>query len=159
MATIKESRNVRAFLDMLAFSEGTKGKGDDGYNKVVDGLNSPEYFSDYANHPNILVTVNSKGLKSTAAGRYQFLSRYWEHYKNELSLPDFGPLSQDKWALQLIRERCAFGDIVRGDIEKAISKCRSVWASLPGAGYGQPEHSVDMLIAKYILFGGKLNAN
>ncbi len=159
MAKIDEHPNVVAFLDTIAWSEGTAGKGDDGYNKLVDGLDSPVFFSSYTNHPNILVTVNRKGLKSTAAGRYQFLFRHWGHYKAMLCLPDFGPVSQDKWAIQLIKERTAFGDVIRGDIKTAIRKCSNIWASLPGAGYGQPEHSMDNLIAKYISYGGVVNAN
>lgn len=65
--------NITAFLDMLAVSEGTAGHGDDGYNVLVGG----DLFHGYDRHPNVLVTLNSKGLKSTAAGRYQFLRRTW----------------------------------------------------------------------------------
>ena len=37
MARLKRiSRNLNAFLDMIAFSEGTIGLGDDGYNKLVN---------------------------------------------------------------------------------------------------------------------------
>ena len=38
--------------------------------------------------------------------------------------------------------------IDRGDIRQAIDRCSNIWASLPGAGYGQFEHGVDSLIAK-----------
>ena len=38
--------------------------------------------------------------------------------------------------------------IDRGDIRQAIDRCSNIWASLPGAGYGQFEHKVDSLIAK-----------
>ena len=31
--------------------------------------------------------------------------------------------------------------IDRGDIRQAIDRCSNIWASLPGAGYGQFEHS------------------
>ena len=30
--------------------------------------------------------------------------------------------------------------IDRGDIRQAIDRCSNIWASLPGAGYGQSEH-------------------
>ena len=30
--------------------------------------------------------------------------------------------------------------IDRGDIRQAIDRCSNIWASLPGAGYGQFEH-------------------
>ena len=38
--------------------------------------------------------------------------------------------------------------IDRGDIRQAIDRCSNIWASLPGAGYGQFEHKADNLIAK-----------
>ena len=39
--------------------------------------------------------------------------------------------------------------IDRGDIRQAIDRCSNIWASLPGAGYGQFEHKADSLIAKF----------
>ena len=38
--------------------------------------------------------------------------------------------------------------IDRGDIRQAIDRCSNIWASLPGAGYGQFEHKADSLIMK-----------
>lgn len=163
MARISErmagSANALAFLDMLAWSEGTsisRHTKDDGYDVVVGGIDSPNTFSGYKAHPSILVTVNTKGLKSTAAGRYQQLQRYWPHYRDLLKLPDFGPVSQDKLALHLIKERGALADIHAGRIKEAIAKCRNIWASLPEAGYGQREHKIGDLIARYIAAGGRL---
>ena len=43
-----------------------------GYDVIVGG----ELFTDYSDHPRKLVTLNPK-LKSTGAGRYQLLSRWW----------------------------------------------------------------------------------
>ena len=37
--------------------------------------------------------------------------------------------------------------IDRGDIRQAISHCSNIWASLPGAGYGQFRAWADSLIA------------
>ena len=149
---LKCSRNMSAFLDVLAYAEGTKGRGNhDGYNKLV---NPAGYFNDYSRHPNQRVQVNAK-LVSTAAGRYQFLSRHWQHYKTQLKLADFGPESQDRWAIQLIRERGALNDVEAGRIEIAMSKCRNIWASLPGANYpGQPMRKLAELQAKFVEFGG-----
>jgi muramidase (phage lysozyme) len=152
MARIECSRNLAAFLDMLAFSEGTLGRGDDGYNKLV---NPGKTFASYAEHPNVSIPI-SPTLRSTAAGRYQFLSKHWQHYKVLLQLPDFGPVSQDKWAIQLIREQRALADIEAGRIGEAIDKCCNIWASLPGAGYNQPEHSKQTLLAKFVALGGVL---
>ena len=58
-------------------------------------------FTDYSDHPRKLVTLNPK-LKSTGAGRYQLLSRWWDAYRKQLGL------KTSKWdavALQQIKER------------------------------------------------------
>ena len=57
--------------------------------------------------------------------------------------------SRDAVALQQIKERGALPMIDRGDIRQAIDRCSNIWASLPGAGYGQFEHKADNLIAKF----------
>ena len=49
-------------------------------------------------------------------------------------------------ALQQIKERGALPMIDRGDIRQAIDRCSNIWASLPGAGYGQFEHKADSLM-------------
>lgn len=149
--------NVCAFLDLIAWSEGTDNgrqpTNDDGYDVVVGG----GLFDSYADHPRRLVDLPALGIKSTAAGRYQILSRYWDHYRKQLGLAGgFTPDNQDRVALQLIRECKALDDIKAGRIEQAISKCRSRWASLPGAGYGQHEHKVGNLLAAYSKAGGVL---
>ena len=56
-------------------------------------------------------------------------------------------------ALQQIKERGALPMIDRGDIRQAIDRCSNIWASLPGAGYGQFEHKAE-LIAKFVRSGG-----
>ena len=150
MARVNEHPNVVAFLDMLAWSEGTIGKGDDGYNDIVDPAG---FFTDYSKHPNLLVQVNAK-IKSTAAGRYQLLSRYYEPYRKQLGLSDFSPVSQDKIAIQQIKERKAYQLIIAGKITDAISRCSNIWASLPGNTYGQRQHKLADLIRIYQRFGG-----
>ena len=51
--------------------------------------------------------------------------------------------------MQQIKERGALPMIDRGDIRQAIDRCSNIWASLPGAGYGQFEQAADSLIAKF----------
>lgn len=152
MARIDAPAQMKCFLDLIAWSEGTAGLGDDGYNKIV---NPGKFFTDYSDHPNQLVQVRP-GLKSTAAGRYQQIHKYWPAYKKQLKLADFGPVSQDKLAIQLIRECKAEQDILDGNIATAIKKCSSRWASLPGAGYGQPEHSLEALVEQFGKLGGSI---
>ena len=56
--------------------------------------------------------------------------------------------------MQQIKECGALPMIDRGDIRQAIDRCSNIWASLPGAGYGQFEHKADSLIAKFKEAGG-----
>ena len=143
----------KAFLDMLAWSEGTDNGRQKTRNHGYDVIVGGELFTDYSDHPRKLVTLNPK-LKSTGAGRYQLL------------FPLQGCLPQAAWperllseksdavALQQIKERGALPMIDRGDIRQAIDRCSNIWASLPGAGYGQFEHKADSLIAKFKEAGG-----
>ena len=74
----------KAFLDMLAWSEGTDNgrqkTRNHGYDVIVG---AGELFTDYSDHPRKLVTLNPK-LKSTGAGRYQLLSCWWDAYRKKL---------------------------------------------------------------------------
>ena len=71
MVEINEQR--KAFLDMLAWSEGTDNGRQKTRNHGYDVIVGGELFTDYSDHPRKLVTLNPK-LKSTGAGRYQLLS-------------------------------------------------------------------------------------
>lgn len=146
------SPNLQAFLDTIATSEGTIGHGDDGYNVLVGG----GLFNGYEDHPRINVYLPHLGIHSTAAGRYQILEHYYDVYKVQLALPDFGKDSQDAIAIQMIKECHALDDIEVGHIESAITKCASRWASFPGADYNQPEQKMSTLIAAYDKCGGKI---
>ena len=151
MQTINPQR--KAFLDMLAWSEiGDRllKSSDNGYNVIVGGA----LFNSYADHPRKLVYLPRLKIKSTAAGRYQLLSRYWDAYRKQLGLKDFSPASQDAVALQQIKERRALDLIDNGNIRQAIDRCSNIWASLPGAGYGQHEHKVEDLLKKFREAGG-----
>ena len=143
--------NEKAFLDMLAYSEGTSGP--NGYRTFFGG----SLFESYADHPRRFFEFTDKAgrrLKTSAAGRYQFLSRTWDELKTKLDLPDFGPESQDAAALELIRQRGATNDVRAGRVSTAVKKCAPTWASLPGAGYSQPERKLDSLLTAYTNAGG-----
>lgn len=144
--------NRTAFLALIAFSEGTQRikDSDNGYKAVVGGTT----FDSYADHPRRKVYLPAIKTWSTAAGRYQLLARYFDAYKESLALPDFSPESQDAIALQQIKEQHALTDIDLGHIQQAIKKCSNIWASFPGAGYGQREEDISRLRLAYIAAGG-----
>jgi muramidase (phage lysozyme) len=145
------SKNLQAFLDMIAWSELGSGiieESDRGYNVLAGSVSGMVLtFSSYKRHPAALLDMDGKpgGLQSTAAGRYQILGRMWRAYLVPLELKGFWPDDQDRIAIQMIKECKAVSDIEAGNVESAITKCRSRWASFAGAGYGQREHSIEKL--------------
>lgn len=149
MARITASANVCAFLDMIAQSEIGQtmlAASDDGYNLIVGSR--PWHlieFDDYADHPRQLIVLRS-GLKSTAAGRYQFIVSTWDGLRKDLGLPDFSPLSQDVAAVELLRQCGALDKINAGIIPDAIRAASGIWASFPSAGYGQHENKMTQLL-------------
>lgn len=151
-------KNVCAFLDMIAYSEGTDCGRYPTNNHGYDVIVGHTLFTDYSDHPRKLVSLPKLGIKSTAAGRYQLLSRYYDAYKKQLGLKDFSPLSQDLIAIQQIRERRALPLIQAGQFEQAVRQVRNIWASLPGAGYGQHEQKIANLLTAYRNAGGTVAA-
>lgn len=156
--------NVAAFLSMIRTAEGTAGP--NGYRTLFGG----RLFDSFADHPRIAKqfrTLDGRTLWTTAAGAYQFMavspipggqtrSDTWDRIAAKLGLPDFSPASQDAAAVQLIKEAGALGDVRAGRFDSAVSKVRGVWASMPGAGYAQPEKSLDALRVAYLNNGGTL---
>lgn len=147
---MERSRNLNAFLDMLGVSElgvDLIRMSDHGYNVNVGSTKqSPILFEDYSVHPKKRIFIPKIGMYSDAAGKFQIMGWIYDAYKERLKLKGFYPEDQIKVALQLIRECRALTDIETGNIKTAIEKCRSRWASLPMAGYGQNEHSMDYLL-------------
>lgn len=148
---VNEDKLIRAryksFLDLIGWSEGTSTieASDDGYNVLVGGT----LFDSYDDHPRVLVDIPRYGIKSSASGRYQVLERYWDHYSKQLGLKDFSPKNQDRYAMNMFREVGCMDDIESGDIEAALEKCSSRWASFPGAGYGQREIEMKKMLDKF----------
>ena len=135
---------------MIATAEGTVNLGDNGYNVLVGG----SLFTGYADHPRKAVYLPKYKIKSTAAGRYQILSRYYTFYKKLLKLKDFSPASQDAIAIQMIKEQGALQDVDEGRVDAAIKKVSNIWASMPGAGYGQREVASASLRKSFVDAGG-----
>ena len=143
----------KAFLDMLAWSEGT----DNGRQKTRNHglwrhcrrraicwlLRSPSQTC----HAKPKTQINRRRTLPASF-------RWWDAYRKQLGLKDFSEKSGRCGIAQQIKERGALPMIDRGDIRQAIDRCSNIWASLPGAGYGQFEHKADSLIAKFKEAGG-----
>ena len=95
----------KAFLDMLAWSEGTDNGRQKTRNHGYDVIVGGELLL-ITRSPSQTCHAKPRKLKSTGAGRYQLLSRWWDAYRKQ-QLKDFSPKSQDAVALQQIKERGA----------------------------------------------------
>ena len=136
----------KAFLDMLAvggIDNGRQETRNHGYDVIVGG----ELFTDYSDLPS--QTCHAKPKTQINRRRTLPASFPLVGCLPQAAWPErLSPKSQDAVALQQIKERGALPMIDRGDIRQAIDRCSNIWASLPGAGYGQFEHKADSLIAK-----------
>jgi muramidase (phage lysozyme) len=147
-----KNKNVQAFLKMIRHAEGTSGP--NGYKTMFTG----KLFDDFSKHPNIKNCAMSRPaqLCSTAAGAYQFLFRTWNSVSNRLGLTDFSPENQDIAAVELIRKRGGLDFVLAGDFDSAVQAVAKEWASMPGAGYNQPEKQLAELKEVYVKNGGQL---
>lgn len=139
---VLDNPNVRSFLDMVSAAEGTKTHG---YNTLFGGGK----MESLADHPRILfdfTETTGRPNKTTAAGRYQFLSNTWDEQAKKLGLPDFGERSQDLAAVNLLQERGILPDVLQGNWESAVKKSGPIWASLPSSTYPQPRQSNEFVM-------------
>ena len=156
-------KNTAAFLMALRLGEGTSAA--HGYEILCGGGR----MKSFAQHPALLGWTGWRmplamaaaagfpnGAVSTAAGAFQITRPTWKRVSAKCGLTDFTPASQDKAALQLIAEKGALGDVQAGRVELAVSKVRKIWASLPGAGYGQREVGMLAFVDKFKNAGGTL---
>lgn len=162
LMNVVQNPNAIAFLDMLAHAEGTDRADDEyrvcyAYRYTIKSLSDhPAITGEWQGESIANLGPQYAGKVSTAAGRYQIIRKTWSGCKQALGLADFSPASQDMAALYLIKSRGALDAVIAGDVEAAIFKCRSEWASLPGGGSGQPQRKLAELLDAYTQNGGKL---
>lgn len=147
-----ENKNVKAFLKTIRRCEGTDAQ--DGYAYLFGSsvLNNKR-IKDFTEHPNKAEKFGSSN-SSTAAGAYQILFKVWRPIQVKYNLPDFSPASQDLACVELISERNVLQKLMDGKLSEVLNACSPVWASLPGAGYGQPEKKLSTVIGWYKNEGG-----
>lgn len=140
--------NVRRYLDLLSYTEGTQKHG---YYTKFGG----DRIDDLTRHPNKIWGRTGDGATS-ATGRYQFLTGTWNEQAKLLGLKDFGPESQDLAAVSLIMRRGAINDILNGDIDSANRKLSNEWASLPyNKSPHQHQKSAEAVAQEWERLGGK----
>lgn len=128
---------VQSYLNMLSGAEGTEKYG------YQQGFGTNNRIASLEDHPREFHSFTTKGGKrqrTSAAGRYQFLSNTWDDMSDRLGLSDFGPESQDRAAIGLIAQAGGLDALMKGDINTTLQKTGKIWASLPTApkAYDQP---------------------
>ena len=163
------TKEDKALLDMIAYSEGTLGVSNNGYDVVVG---SKRVINGWTKDTTIIHGGQNwydKQTNSTAAGRYQFLYPTWiGNKKNNLPMTKE---NQDKRGIELINGRIGNLDkttiINRQVFNKCLNKLALEWASIPltsnitdsegkihyagNSYYGQPKQSADKLYEIYKL--------
>ena len=91
----------KAFLDMLAWSEGTDNGRQKTRNHGYDVIVGGELFTDYSDHPRKLVTLNPNSNQQAPDATSFFPVGGMPTASN--GLKDFSPKSQDAVALQQIK--------------------------------------------------------
>ena len=106
-----------------------------GYDVIVGG----ELFTDYSDHPRQLCHAKP----ATQINRRRTLPASFPVGGMLTALKPFRKTSLRKvrtlWHCSRLSV-ALYSMIDRGDIRQAIDRCSNIWASLPGAGYGQFEH-------------------
>lgn len=161
-----QADNLAAFLSMIRFAEGTDQAADPyrvcyGYAHTIANLRehpavSGEWRGGRLPDSMCQAAGFAPGCVSTAAGAYQILKPTWLSLRAKLNLTDFGPAAQDACAIELIRQRGALNDVYAGRFGEAVRKVAPVWASMPGAGYAQPERKLTILADAFTRAGGTI---
>ncbi len=149
---LKEPR-IRAFLDVIAFAEGTQGRMKriaDASSDLVDyqHIFGGDTFASFDDHPRRIICAKSNGswICSSAAGRYQLGEKTWDYYMYVRKINRlygdtcFSPLNQDRVALQIMIDSKALPELLEesADFDAIIYRLNKKWASFPNAPYGQP---------------------
>ena len=110
-----------------------------------------EPFTDY---PITLANLSlpTQNSNQQAPDATSFFSCWWDAYRKQFT----ERLSEKSGRCGIAADRpWRFTYAIdRGDIRQAIDRCSNIWASLPGAGYGQFEHKADSLDCKFKEAGG-----
>jgi muramidase (phage lysozyme) len=147
------SRYQKALHDSIAFAEGTRGYSKDGYNVMF----SFKLMSSCQKHPNQCHKYGN--TCSTAAGRYQFLTKTWNSVASARNLGTFEPENQERGAAYLISTTRKVSvpqtrPMTATEFSNAMSKLSYEWASLPPGRYGQPNKTMAQMRSMYCSLAG-----
>ena len=91
----------KAFLDMLAWSEGTDNGRQKTRNHGYDVIVGGELFTDYSDHPRKLVAKPKTQINRRRTLPASF--RWWDAYRKQLGLKDFSRKVRTLWHCSRLR--------------------------------------------------------
>ena len=140
-----KAAHVKAFLDTIAWAEGTAGP--NAYRMQFTGTK----FSSFQDHPREIRCGSSYGARlcSDAAGRYQFLSTTWDRMAKKIGASDFSPANQDRAVIALLDEYGVLEDIEAGAFAYAAIQVIPVWPSFEDVGNGDRARAIARLEQVY----------
>lgn len=119
---VDEMKNLDKFLLLISTAESNN----DYY--VINGPSKPaNRFIDDSDHPFILRPNRIKFGASTASGAFQIIVGTWRDLGGKNKYGSFNPAAQRAAAIDLIKRRGAYADILRGRFEIARSKLLTEW--------------------------------
>jgi muramidase (phage lysozyme) len=139
-------KNVKAFLDAIAESEGGNYQAKYGYGWAPGFKTGKWTFTDESTHPGV-----GYGGSTSASGRYQINIATWREYSGKMALTDFTPHTQDLIAVDILRTLGVIEKIKAGDIPGAMPKAATRWAALP-EGPGKANHYPPQPYVEYSAF-------
>lgn len=132
----------RAFLDTIAYAEGSK------WDICYGG-----YKANYANKSYPCPRRKLNGITSSAFGAFQILDTTWRANADKDCKSNYNKLCQIKIANKLLKNGGISKLVKTGKITHAIYKSSRIWASMPTSrgksAYGQPSHKVNKLLGYY----------
>lgn len=143
-----DDQNIAAFLKLLRWCEHYPHEPNDNNYKTMYG---GEKLANLDDHPRR--TVTKWGKTSSAAGAYQITQATFDDYQKKLGLKDFSAESQDKIALQIIKEKGVLEMIKEGNAKDAINHLNRRWTSLPGGKHSRIK--MDEALKKFAEYQGK----
>ena len=153
------TRYEKAFLDTVAWAEGTLGVSNNGYDVLVN--DNPSLGSrivvGWTPNTDIIHGLNSwkvtvGGVKSTAAGRYQFIGSTWIEMNNNVNAP-ITKENQDVSAIRqlkrLLGSNYDFNISNVNEMAIAKSKIKGTWSSFSVKTAGSLFEIYSLALGKY----------
>lgn len=154
------NKNIKAALIAIRKCEGTSNQ--DGYRFLFGSKSSNAIrFTGFSTHPNIRKEYTDKAQKkifTTAAGAYQIIKGTYDMLCKKYGFNDFSPATQDLMAVAIFDSEGVLNGVAEGKFfnPEVLDKLNNQWASLPMAGFNQPEKDLATVKKYYLDAGGNI---